>query len=216
DVLEALGVKVDLSPEKVEKCLFETNFGFLFAPLFHPAMKYAIGPRREIGVRTIFNILGPLTNPANAKRQVVGVFTGRLTESLASVLGKLGAVDAMVVHGEDGLDEITVCDGTRVSRYRDGKVETYYVTPEDYGFSRADRMELMGGGKEENAGITLSILNGEDGAKRDIVLLNSAAAILVSGHTDEFSTATEIAKEALDSGKALEKLNEIRRVTNSL
>ncbi|MBI3592098.1 MAG: anthranilate phosphoribosyltransferase [Nitrospirae bacterium] len=149
DVLEALGVNIELPPEKVAKCLFETNFGFLFAPLFHPAMKFAIGPRREIGIRTIFNILGPLTNPANAKRQVLGVFADKLTEPLASVLGNLGAVDAMVVHGEDGLDEITVCDGTRVSRYRDSKVETSYITPEDFGFKRADCRELTGGDKKD-------------------------------------------------------------------
>ncbi len=216
DVLEALGVNIELPPEKVEKCLFETNFGFLFAPLFHPAMKFAIGPRREIGIRTIFNILGPLTNPANAKRQILGVFADRLTEPLASVLGNLGAVDAMVVHGEDGLDEITVCDGTRVSRYKDGKVETYYITPEDFGFQRADCNDLAGGSKKENAEITISILNGEKGPKRDIVLMNSAAAIVVAGLAQDFKTAREIAEESIDSKKALQKLEEIKKVTNSL
>lgn len=216
DVLEALGVKIDLPPEKVEKCLFETNFGFLFAPLFHPAMKYAIGPRREIGVRTIFNILGPITNPANAKRQVLGVFAGRLTDLLASVLGNLGAEDAMVVHGEDGLDEITVCDGSRISRYRDKGVETSYMTPEDYGFKRADMTDLVGGNKEENARITLSILNGEDGPRRDIVLLNAAAALIVGGRTDTFTTGIEIAAETIDSKRALQKLEEVKKVTNSL
>ncbi len=216
DVLEALGIKIDLPPEKVEKCLFETNFGFLFAPLFHPAMKFAVGPRREIGVRTIFNILGPLTNPASAKRQVVGVFTGRLTESLASVLGNLGAVDAMVVHGADGLDEITICDGTRVSRYHDGQVETYYITPEDYGFSRAGKEALVGGDREENARIALGILDGEYGPKRDITVLNSAAAILVSGKAESLSEAKDMAEEAIDSGDALKKLKEIRETTNSL
>lgn len=216
DVLEALGVNIELPPEKVEKCLFETNFGFLFAPLFHPAMKFAIGPRREIGIRTIFNILGPLTNPANAKRQILGVFADRLTEPLASVLGNLGAVDAMVVHGEDGLDEITVCDGTRVSRYKDGKVETFYITPEDFGFKKADCKELTGGSKNENAGITISILNGEKGPKRNIVLMNSAAAIVVAGLAQDFKTAREIAEESIDSKKALQKLEEIKNVTNSL
>src|SRR5512143_1505291 len=131
DVLEALGIKIDLQPEKVEKCLFETGFGFLFAPLFHPAMKYAIGPRREMGIRTIFNILGPLTNPANSRRQVLGVFSSKLTETLAAVLGNLGAEDAMVVHGEDGLDEITISDGTKASRFFNGKVENMYLAPED-------------------------------------------------------------------------------------
>lgn len=216
DVLEALGLKIELSPEKVEKCLFETNFGFLFAPLFHPAMKFAIGPRREIGIRTIFNILGPLTNPANAKRQILGVFADRLTEPLASVLGNLGATDAMVVHGEDGLDEITICDATRVSRCRNGKVETYYIMPEDFGFNKADCKALIGGNKEENAKITLSILNGEKGPRRDIVVMNSIAAIIVSGMTSDMKTARDIAEEAIDSKKALQKLEEIKRVTNSL
>lgn len=216
DVLEALGVNIELPPEKVEKCLFETNFGFLFAPLFHPAMKFAIGPRREIGIRTIFNILGPLTNPANAKRQILGVFADKLTEPLASVLGNLGAVDAMVVHGEDGLDEITVCDGTRVSRYRNGRVETSYITPEDFGFKKADCKDLAGGSKNENAEITISILDGEKGPKRDIVLMNSAAAIVVAGLAQDFKTAREIAEESIDSKKALQKLEEIKKVTNSL
>ncbi|BCB95273.1 anthranilate phosphoribosyltransferase [Dissulfurispira thermophila] len=216
DVLEALGINIELPPEKVEKCLFETNFGFLFAPLFHPAMKFAVGPRREIGIRTIFNILGPLTNPANAKRQILGVFADRLTEPLASVLGNLGAQDAMVVHGEDGLDEITICDGTRVSRCRNGKVETFYITPEDFGFKRADCKALTGGSKEENARITISILNGEKGPRRNIVVMNSAAAIVVAGMTSDIITARDIAEDAIDSKKALQKLEEIRKVTTSL
>ncbi len=216
DVLEALGVNIELPPGKVEKCLFETNFGFLFAPLFHPAMKFAIGPRREIGIRTVFNILGPLTNPANAKRQILGVFADKLTEPLASVLGILGAVDAMVVHGEDGLDEITVCDGTRVSRYKNGSVETSYITPEDFGFKRADCRELTGGDKKENADITLAVLNGEKGPRRDIVLMNSAAAIVVSGLAQDFKTAKDIAEETIDSKKALQKLEEIKKATNAL
>ena len=216
DLLEALGVKVELSPDRVEKCLFETNFGFLFAPLFHPAMKFAIGPRREISIRTIFNILGPITNPADAKRQLVGVFSSRLTELLASVLGNLGAVDAMVVHGEDGLDEITNCSATKVSRYRDKAVENFYIMPEDYGFKLADITDLAGGDKKENAGIIYSIFNNVDSPKRDIVLLNAAAAIVVSGHTDDFGTAKEIAEESIRSGKAAKKLEEIINVTNSL
>jgi anthranilate phosphoribosyltransferase len=216
DVLEALGVNIELPPEKVEKCLFETNFGFLFAPLFHPAMKFAIGPRREIGIRTIFNILGPLTNPAGAKRQILGVFAGRLTEPLAAVLGNLGADDAMVVHGEDGLDEITISDGTRISRYKNGKIETFYITPEDFGFKRADINEIIGGDKNKNAEITISILNGEPGPKREIVLMNSAAAIVIAGSAADFDAAKEIAAEAIDSGKALRKLKEIQRVTISL
>ena len=216
DLLEALGVKVELSPDRVEKCLFETNFGFLFAPLFHPSMKFAVGPRREISIRTIFNILGPITNPANAKRQVVGVFSSRLTELLASVLGNLGAVDAMVVHGEDGMDEITTCNATKVSRYRNKAVENFYIMPEDYGFKLADITDLAGGDNKENAGIIHSILNNVDSPKRDIVLLNAAAAVVVSGHTDDFGAAKEIAEEAIRSGKALKKLEEIKTVTNAL
>lgn len=216
DVLEALGVKIDLVPRKVEKCLFETGFGFLFAPLFHPAMKYAIGPRREMGIRTIFNILGPLTNPANAKRQILGVFSDRLTEPLARVLGNLGAEDALVVHGEDGLDEITISDGTKASRFANGKVENIYFSPEDFGIERGKMEDLLGGDKEENAKIAAGILNGEQGRKRDVVLINSAAAITVSGRVSDLLTAYEIAKDSIDSGRALKKLEEIKRVSNAL
>lgn len=216
DVLEALGININLPPEKVERCLFETNFCFLFAPLFHPAMKFAINPRKEIGIRTIFNILGPLTNPANAKRQILGVFSDKLTSPLASALGNLGAIDAMVVHGEDGLDEITICGATRVSRYRNGKVENSYIIPEDFGLKRADYRELVGGDKKKNAEITVAILKGERSPKRDIVLINSAAAIVISGITEDFITAIEIARETIDSGKALKKLEEIKKITNSL
>jgi len=216
DVLEALGIIIDLPPEKVEECLFETGFGFLFAPLFHPAMKYAIGPRREMGIRTIFNILGPLTNPAGAKRQLLGVFADHLTETLAMVLGNLGAVDAMVIHGRDGLDEISISDETKVSRFRDGKAENFFIEPEDFGIERRDIDSIRGGNKDENALITLSVLRGEGGAKRDIVLMNSAAAIMVSGKTGDFGTAFDMAAEAIDSGKALKKLEEVRRVSKSL
>jgi len=216
DVLEALGIKIDLQPEKVEKCLFETGFGFLFAPLFHPAMKFAIGPRREMGIRTIFNILGPITNPASAKRQILGVFSSNLTETLAAVLGNLGAEDAMVVHGEDGLDEITITDGTRVSRFSKGKVETQYLSPEDFGLDRGRREDLLGGDKEENAKIFLEILRGEKGPKRDIVLINSAAAITVAGKTDDLRIALETAKDAIDSGRALKKLEAVKKVSHAL
>jgi anthranilate phosphoribosyltransferase len=216
DVLEALGVKIDLAPEKVEKCLFETGFGFLFAPLFHPAMKYAVGPRREMGIRTVFNILGPLTNPAGAKRQVLGVFSDRLTEPLARVLGNLGVEDALVVHGEDGLDEITISDGTRASRFVDGKVENAYFSPEDFGMERGNMEDLLGGDKEENAAIAVDVLKGEKGRKRDVVLLNAAAAIMVSGRVSDIFAAYEIAKDSIDSGRALKKLEEIKRVSQSL
>jgi anthranilate phosphoribosyltransferase len=216
DVLESLGVKIDLTPDKVEKCLADTDFGFLFAPLFHPAMKFAVGPRKEIGIRTVFNILGPLTNPAGAKRQVLGVFSSKLTETMAAVLGKLGSLDCMVVHGEDGLDEITACDGTRISRFRDGIVDNFYMRPEDFGFRKCDRTDLLGGDKETNARITLAILNGEPGPKRNIVLMNAAAALVVAGKAADFVTARDMAAETIDSKKALAKLEEIKKVTNAL
>lgn len=213
DVLEALGVKIDLSPEKVEKCLFETGFGFLFAPLFHPAMKYAVGPRKDMGIRTVFNILGPLTNPAGAKRQVLGVFSDALTDTLCHVLGNMGAIDAMVVHGEDGLDEITITNGTVVSRLRDGNVEGLIVSPEDFGIERADIKEIAGGDKEANANITLKILGGEKGPRRDIVLMNAAAALVVAGKTEDMKLAFRMAADAIDSGRAMEKLKEVRDFT---
>lgn len=216
DLLEQLGVKIDLEPEKVEKCLFETGFGFLFAPRFHPAMKYAVVPRRELGIRTIFNILGPITNPAGARRQVLGVFSSKLTETLAAVLGNLGAEDAMVVHGEDGLDEITITNGTKISRFRDGEVENMYLSPGDFGIERGSREDLVGGDSAGNALITLAILKGEKGPKRDIVLLNAAAGIAVSGKAPDLATSLEMAREALDSGAAARKLEEVRKVSQSL
>ncbi|MGQ9570685.1 MAG: anthranilate phosphoribosyltransferase [Thermodesulfovibrionales bacterium] len=216
DLLEALGVKIDLTPEKVERCLFETGFGFLFAPLFHPAMKFAIRPRREMGIWTIFNILGPLTNPAGARRQLLGVFADHLTEVLAKVLDNLGTIDAMVIHGRDGLDEITISDFTKVSRLKNGKVENFLIAPEDFGLKR-NKIELIrGGNKEENAMITLSILNGERGPKRDIVLMNSAAALIVAGKAEDFRTAFLIVEDAIDSGMALKKLEEVRKISNLL
>jgi anthranilate phosphoribosyltransferase len=213
DLLEALGIRIDLSPQKVEKCIFETGFGFLFAPLFHPAMKYAIGPRREMGIRTIFNILGPITNPAGAKRQILGVFADKLTEKLAAVLGNLGAIDAIVVHGEDGLDEISISYRTRISRFKNGKTETFYIEPEDFGLLRSKIEHIVGGKKQDNASITLSILNSEKGPKRDIVLINSAFALIAAGLTDDPKTALSIAAEAIDSGKAMKKLEDVKRVS---
>ena len=216
DVLEALGVKIDLPPGKVEQCLFDTGFGFLFAPLFHPAMKYAIGPRREMGIRTIFNILGPLTNPAGAKRQILGVFADSLTERLAMVLGNLGAVHAMVVHGEDGLDEVSVTDKTKVSRWKDSEIDNFSIAPEDFGIWRTTIDHIRGGNKEDNAAITISILKGEKSPKRDIVLMNSALALVVGGKTEDFKDAFSIAADSIDSGMALKKLAEVKRVSNSL
>jgi len=216
DVLEALGVKIDLEPQKVEKCLEATGFGFMFAPLFHPAMKYAIGPRREMGIRTIFNILGPLTNPAGAQRQVLGVFSDTLTETLAQVLANLGSEHAFIVHGKDGLDEITNTDDTKISELKDGKVDTYFITPEDLGFIRAKREDLLGGGIEENARTTIEILQGFKGPKRDITIMNAAATLIIGEKAENFREAVEKAAHAIDSGAALKKLEEIKVVSNRL
>ncbi|MBI4654423.1 MAG: anthranilate phosphoribosyltransferase [Nitrospirae bacterium] len=216
DVLEALGVRIDLRPEEVEECLNATGFGFLFAPLFHPAMKYAIGPRKEMGIRTIFNMLGPLTNPAGAKRQVLGVFRGDLTEVIAEALNNLGTARAFVVHGEDGLDEITITGRTKISELKNGRVNTYYITPEDLGLTRAKKEDLIGGVAQENAKITLDILNGKKGAKRDIVLLNTAAALISGDVAENFSDAVGKASNVIDSGKAYKKLEEIKVFTNRL
>ncbi len=216
DVLEALGVKIDLEPEKVEKCLEATGFGFMFAPLFHPAMKYAIGPRKELGIRTIFNILGPLTNPAGAERQVLGVFSDALTEPLAEVLANLGAKHVFVVHGEDGLDEITNTDKTKISELKNKGIDTYFITPEDLGFDRAKKQDLLGGTAEENAKITVDILKGKKGPKRDIVIMNAAATLLTGDRAKSFIEAAEKASEAIDSGEALKKLEEVKVASNRL
>ncbi|MDO8282235.1 MAG: anthranilate phosphoribosyltransferase [Thermodesulfovibrionia bacterium] len=216
DVLEALGVKIDLEPKKVERCLQETGFGFMFAPLFHPAMKFAIGPRKEMGIRTVFNILGPLTNPAGAKRQVLGVFSDPLTETMAHVLCNLGIEHAFIVHGKDGLDEITNTDDTKISELKNGTVNTYYLSPSDIGFKKAGKDELVGGTAEENAKITMDILKGLTGAKRDITIMNSAAALIAGGHANGFFGAVKQAEEAIDSGAALRKLEEIIAITNKL
>ena len=216
DVLEALNIKIELEPAKVEECLKTTGFGFMFAPLFHPAMKYAIGPRKELGVRTVFNILGPLTNPADAKRQVMGVFSDKLTEPLAQVLGNLGVKHAFVVHGEDGLDEITTTDNTRVSELKDGKVNTYSISPEDLGIKKANKEDLVGGSAEENAKITIEILEGKKGPKRDIVVLNAAAALIAGDKAVDFNEGLKKASEAIDSGTAREKLEEVKKVSTEL
>jgi anthranilate phosphoribosyltransferase len=216
DVLEALGIKIDLPPPKVEACLEATGFGFMFAPLFHPAMKYAIGPRREMGIRTIFNILGPLTNPAGAERQVLGVFSDELTEPLANVLSNLGVKHAYVVHGEDGLDEITNTDKTKVAELKDGRVDTYLISPKDLGIEMARKEDLIGGNAADNAKITIDILAGKKGPKRDIVLLNSAAALIAGERVNNFSEALEIASAAIDSGTARKKLEEIKEASNRL
>lgn len=206
DVLGALGVNIEASPETVSRCLDDVGIGFLFAISLHGAMKYAIGPRREIGARTIFNALGPLSNPAGATRQVVGVYSPALTETLAGVLGTLGAERAFVVHGSDGLDEMTLTGPTRVSELKNGSVSTYDVLPGDFGLMQAPADALKGGDADYNAEITRSILNGEEGPRRDIVLLNAAAAIVAGDKARDLNEGVQVAAEVIDSGKALEKL----------
>ena len=206
DVLSALGVNIEASPETVGRCLDDVGIGFLFAISLHGAMKYAIGPRREIGARTIFNALGPLSNPAGATRQVVGVYSAALTETLAGVLGTLGSERAFVVHGSDGLDEMTLTGPTRVSELKNGSVSTYRVSPGDFGLAQASADALKGGDADYNAEITRSILNGEEGPRRDIVLLNAAAAIVAGDKARDLNEGVQVAAEVIDSGKALEKL----------
>jgi anthranilate phosphoribosyltransferase len=206
DVLMALGANLDLSPEQVTECIEDVGIGFLYAINHHPAMRHAIGPRREIGQRTIFNLLGPLTNPAGATHQLIGVYDAALTEPLAHVLLELGSQAAMVVHGANGLDELSTSGPNRVSLLRDGQVETFFLEPFDLGLSEADIVDMVGGMPEENALITRGILSGDDrGPRRDIVLLNAAAAIYLDLH--DWHLSLESARQAIDSGAALEKLD---------
>jgi anthranilate phosphoribosyltransferase len=212
DLLQALGVAIELSPEQAETCLTELGITFLFAPLFHTAMKHAIGPRREIGVRTIFNILGPLTNPAGAKRQLLGVSQPRFAEPMARVLGNLGSSRAMVVHGADGLDEITLSGPTQITALEEGQIVSYSITPEQFGLRRAPLGALVGGDAVENAAITLEVLTGKPGPHRDVVLLNAAAALTVAGSAADLHAGLQLAAQAIDSGAALEKLRRLQHV----
>jgi anthranilate phosphoribosyltransferase len=213
DVFETLGVKIDPEPLKVQQCIEEIGFGFMFAPVFHGAMKYATPVRREIGIRTVFNILGPLTNPAGAQAQILGVYDRGLTETLAKVLGGLGVRHAMVVHGLDGLDEISNVGKTQISELKNGEVRTYVVKPEDFGFNLAKPEEICGYDKEENAILLIKLLRGEDGPRRDLVLMNSAAAMIVGGKASDFKEGVKIAKESIDSGNAYEKLRALIKAT---
>jgi anthranilate phosphoribosyltransferase len=216
DVLEALGVNLDLSPQQVADCIDQVGLGFLFAPNLHPAMKHAIGPRRELAVRTIFNILGPLTNPANASSQLLGVFDPELTEPLAYVLASLGTRAALVVHGSGGLDELTTIGPSRVSELRDGKVRTYQLDPRSLGFAPAPFSDLVGGSAQENALITSAILKGEDrSARRDTVVLNAAAALLASGKAEDLQDGIQLARQSIDSGSAMHVLASLIEFTNN-
>ena len=216
DVLEAAGVNLGLSPDQVGQCVREVGIGFLFAPALHGAMKYAIGPRREIGIRTIFNILGPMTNPAGANVQVLGVFAEELTEPLAEVLLKLGSMRALVVHGEGNLDELTITGSTRISELKDQKVHTYTVNPEDFGLQKAKLDQLQGGrDNEESAEIMRAVLKGEKGPRRDMVLLNSGAALMAAGVADTLKAGIAKAAECVDSGRAAAKLDELVAFTRA-
>ncbi len=216
DVLESLGVKLDINPSDVEGCIREIGLGFLFAPLFHGAMKFAAGPRKEIGLRTIFNVLGPLTNPAGATAQVLGVYSPELTEKLALVLGKLGSKEAFVVCGEGTFDEISICSPTRISHLKEGEVYSYQITPEDYGFQRAAIEAIKGGDAQENAWIIRNILDGQEGARKDMVLLNAAAAFVAAGLDQDLKSGIQRAREVIDSGRAKNKLEQLIEFTNKI
>jgi anthranilate phosphoribosyltransferase len=211
DLLQALGVAIELSPEAAEACLAEVGITFLFAPLFHSAMRYAIGPRRDIGVRTIFNILGPLTNPAGAKQQIVGVSRKELAEPMARVLSNLGSARAFVVHGADGLDEITTMGETHVTALDAGAIMSYSIRPEQFGIHRAPPGALAGGEARQNAAITMGVLEGKHGPHRDVVLLNAAAALVVAGAAPDMHAGLELGAQAIDSGAALVKLQRLQR-----
>jgi len=207
DVLQELGVNIEATPDIVARCIKKAGIGFLFAPMLHGAMKYAIGPRREIGIRTIFNILGPLTNPASAKHQLLGVYKESLCEPLAEVLLRLGTKRAMVVHGRDGIDEISITKDTKVAEVKDGRVKSYEINPVHFGLKIYDFKDLKGGSASDNARIIKDILIGkEKGAKRAIVVINAAAAFYIADKTKNIKEGVALAEEVIDSGKALKTL----------
>lgn len=214
DVLEALGVNISADPQVVEKCVETVGIGFMFAPHFNPAMKY-VGPvRKELGIRTVFNILGPLSNPSRAKKMMIGVYSRELTEVIAGVLMNLGVLRGFVVSGDDNMDEMTLTGETTVSEIKDGEIKTYKITPEQFGLKRCDIRELQGGDGAANAEITKNILSGkEQGAKRDIVLLNAGAALYVGGLADSMEAGMKLAADTIDSGKAIETLNAMVEAT---
>jgi anthranilate phosphoribosyltransferase len=216
DVVETLGINLELTPPKVARCIDEVGIGFLYAPLLHTAMKHVMAARREMGIRTVFNMLGPLTNPAAANAQIIGVYAGSLTEPLARVLAELGTVRAFVVHGADGLDEISNTGESRVSEVREGMVRSSTVRPEDFGLERAAIGELMGGDREENARIIRAILDGETGPRRDIVLMNAAAALVAGGKARDFKDGVGLAAQAIDSGAARRTLEALIALSRRL
>ena len=206
DVLEALGVKIDLSPQSVERCLDEVGFGFMFAQRYHPSMRFAAGPRKEIGIRTVFNILGPLTNPAGAKTHLLGVAHADIAPKMAQVLGSLDSTRALVVHGMDGMDEITLGDATRVWELKNGAVSEYTISPEELGFDRHDGSALKASSVEDSTRTLRDVLEGARGPARDVVLMNSAAALLAVGKVESLEDGVQAAAESIDSGAALRAL----------
>lgn len=214
DCLEALGVKIDLAPAASAQILKELNICFLFAQKYHTAMRFVGSVRKEMGIRTLFNILGPLANPAGASMQLLGVYSEELVEPLARVLSNLGVKSAMVVYGKDSIDEISLSDATTVCEVRDGQFKSYTITPEEYGFKRCSKSELIGGTPEENAGIARSILSGEKGPKTDAVIFNAGAAIHIARENCSIEEGIKMAREALESGKALEQLERFIKATN--
>ena len=215
NVLMALGVNIEITPEHVGRCIDDVGIGFLFAPVLHGAMKHAIGPRREIGLRTIFNTIAPLTNPAGAGAQVLGVYAPEFTQTHANALKSFGSKHAFVVHGNDGLDEITTTTTTRVSELVDGGVKTYTLDPTELGIPKAQSADLISGTPEENADTIVRLLNGERGPKRDIVLLNAAAAIVAGGKAGSLEEGLALANESIDSGMALGKLEGLKAKSNA-
>ena len=217
DVLQALGVNVDLTPEQAAKCLKEIGISFLFAQLYHQAMKHAIGARKELGFRTVFNVLGPLTNPAGATRQVIGTFHADLVDKMAHALAELGTEHSLVVHGEDGLDEITITGATKIAEVHGGRVQRVFtITPEEVGLTRAPLEALKGGDAVQNAAITREVLSGRPGAPRDIVVINAAATIYVSGRAASIADGVRLAQEAIDSGRALHLLQQLADITRNM
>ena len=213
DVLSALGVKLELPPQAVSQAIDTIGVGFIFAPRFHQAMKYAVNPRKELGFRTVFNLLGPLTNPAGANCQLIGVYDAALTTKVAEALAGLGVCSAMVVHSHDGLDEISTAAPTQVTELRDGEIRSYVIEPQAYGFARCTLADYQGGTPEDNARIIQRVLSGEQGFKRDIVLMNAAAGLVVADAAANISDGLRMAAASIDSGAAFDKLEALRKFT---
>jgi anthranilate phosphoribosyltransferase len=214
DVMEALGVNIDLSAERISACLGQVGIAFLYAPAMHSAMKHVQNARRELRLRTVFNLLGPLTNPAGATCQVVGVYSGDLVEKVAEALSVLGLRRALVVHGSDGLDEITITGPTRIGEVRNGRVRAYEVTPEDCGLQRSRLEDLAGGDAKQNAALIREVLDGKKSACRDVVVLNAAAALVAAGRADHLRDSAPMAVQAIDTGAARKKLDELVAFTH--